>query len=151
MIRNSVYRDVPTMVELGYQMFLESRYKQFQYDKMKVTHLIYHLIDDPMGFAIVYETDDGEIAGGFLGTASEHYFGPGLAAYDFALFVPQTKRGGLIGAQLVREYVMQARQMGVEDINIGNTTGFEPEAVGAMYQRLGFVHVGGNYVHVGDN
>lgn len=143
MIREATHDDIPTMLVLGEEMHRESRYAQHPWNATKVAGLIATLIDSEDGLALVAERD-GQMVGGFLGAAFDHWCTDARQSSDFAMFVLPEHRGTTIGARLLRRYAAWARTRGVPDslIGCGITTGVDLAASTRLYALCGFEHVG---------
>lgn len=148
MIRNATHSDIPGMIRLGCAMHAESRYAGHAWRDAKVRDLIGTLIDSDDGLALVVEGEDGELIGGFLGSAFDHWCTGARQSSDFALFVRPESRGGLIGLRLLRRYATWARSRGVADdlIGLGITTGVDLAASTRMFEIAGFHNVGNLFV-----
>lgn len=144
MIRNARHGDIESLVDLASTMHQESWFAKYMFNREKVGNVIRNLIDSPDGFVIVYE-EGGELQGGFVGGIAEHFFGECRYAFDLGVFVKPEKRGSLGGAKLIREYVAQAIERGVDEVLIANSTGIDTERVAALFERLGFVRTGANF------
>jgi hypothetical protein len=48
----------------------------------------------------------------------------------------------MVGPRLIKQYIEQARGKGAAEIVFANTTGYEKERVGRLFERLGFNHDG---------
>ncbi len=142
MIRRATKDDNPAILALGRAMHAESRYARFDYDEEKYRRLVEHLIDN--GIAIV-SAANGQVSGVFLGVVSAHFFGNDLQSTDFIQYVTPEFRGGMTGVRLIREYIRIAKEIGVKDICIGNSSGISTERTGELYKRLGFTHHGCDY------
>ncbi len=147
MIRNATHDDIPTMLELGEAMHAESRYARYKWSVPKVRELIECLIDSDDGLALVAERD-GEIIGGFLGVISERYFSDEKVANDFAMFVSQDKRGGIVAAQLIRAFTAWSTKNGAEP-ELGITTNVNLEATSRLLEMVGFKQSGNLFVFEG--
>lgn len=141
MIRNATHADIPRMVELGRLMFKTTAYVKYAFDDEKVTALCGHLIDSERGIALVIE-HEGQIVGGLMASVYSMWFGDLLEASDFAVFIHPEFRGFSHAVRLIKEYVTQAKALGASRICLGNTTGYEPEKVKALYELAGFRTVG---------
>ena len=141
MIRDARHADVLRMIELGQAMHAESKYRCYDFDRLKLANTISDLIVSDRGIAIVAEVDGG-IVGALIGYLAEHYFGNNLAAYGLALFIDPEHRNGMVGPRLIKQYVEQAQVNGAAEIVFANTTGYEKERVGRLFERLGFNHDG---------
>jgi len=137
-VRNATELDIPALLKMGILMHNESRYRKFDYNTDKVEQLIRHLIEE--GIVLVVESKT-KIIGGFIGMIGQHYFGSDKMSADLALFVNPDSRGTKAAILLIKEYIRQAKEYGVVDIGIGNSTG----NVGGLYEKTGFTQVGGNY------
>lgn len=147
MIRNATRADVATMLALGRAMHAESRYAVHAWDDAKVAELIATLIDSDDGLALVVE-QGGELVGGFLGAAFDHWCTGARQSSDYALFVRPESRGGLIGLRLLRRYATWARSRGVPEdlVGVGITTGVDLAANTRMFEIAGFRNVGNLFV-----
>jgi len=142
MVRNAVLDDVPALTALGARMHGESIYARYDYNVEKMSKLFETLIGCPnVGIALVYETE-GAIAGGFIGTVTEHYFGFDLQASDLALFIAPEQRNGTAAVRLIKAYIEEAKRRGAKQIMLGNSTGVDFERVAALFESVGFVKRG---------
>lgn len=149
MIRAATHADIDALIALGHAMHAESRYAHMPWDRAKVHDLISGLIDSDDGLALVAESSDG-IVGGFLGMVHEHYFTTVRVASDFAMFVRPDRRGSVMAASMLKAYVAWARELGIEMIQVGITTGVSVEACSRLYEACGFRPVG-NLFEFGDS
>lgn len=143
MIRVAAAADIPRMLELGREMHAESRYARHAWDDAKVHVLLQSLIVEDDGLALVAEKG-GQIIGGFLGWACDHWCTGARQSFDYALFVGAEHRGSLAGARLLLAYAKWARGRGVPDdmIGLGITTGVDLAASTRLFRLCGFEHVG---------
>lgn len=141
MIRRAVKTDVPEIIRLSETMHLESRYRSLPYNGDKFAALINRLIANPDGLVVVAERE-GRLIGAIAGMVVEHYFADARIAYEFGLYVEPAHRGTLAGFRLAKAYVDWATSKGVDQIDMGITTGITEERTGKMYERLGLKHVG---------
>jgi GNAT superfamily N-acetyltransferase len=146
-VRKATLDDVPRLARIGEQLHRESDYAQYAFSLEKVQGYLYDLIESPDGIVLVGE-QDGVIVGSFVGSVGTHWFGECSVSYDLALFVVPERRGSILGARLVKEYILTARAIGVDEILIGNSTAVRSdrvEMVERLYERLGFRRRSGNY------
>lgn len=130
------------MAQLGAQMHAESQFARYNYDIEKVQRMLHYLIDKPDAITIVAVDDKDTVFGGFIGDINYHYFGNDKVASDVAIFVKQDKRGSLAAFKLIKEYVLQAKENGADQIIIANSTGVMPDKVKSLFEAIGFVQYG---------
>lgn len=151
MIRAATANDITPLLILGSKMHQESpRFRERNFDMLKVAKLMHWLVTDENGMLLVAERD-GQIVGGMLALVAEDYFGSDLQASELALYVNPDKRGCMSGVRLLRGYVDWAMARGVVhgSIQAGISTGVHPERTGRMYELAGFRQVGGLFEYGG--
>lgn len=140
MLRPATPDDIPTLVELGRVMHDESPvFRALSFSEDKLARTILHAIDN--GFAVVAE-QGGQIVGGMLGIAVEHWASTDVVACDLALFVAPEHRGGSTGARLLRRYAEWAESIGAAITQFGIVTGVEPERTEELCRCLGWRRTG---------
>jgi GNAT superfamily N-acetyltransferase len=144
MIREMTEQDIPRMIELGARMHLESEYKDFKHNTQKTYKLGHTIIDSNDMCGFVSEVD-GEIKGMFIGAKWEHYFSDATISGDLLLYVDPDHRGGMTGIRLIKAYLSWAKDLGVDDIRLGETAGIDREAIAKLYAKLGFINYGTIY------
>jgi GNAT superfamily N-acetyltransferase len=143
MIRAATVEDLPRLVELGRLMHAESRFRSIEFVPEKLDHTLRKLM---AGAGCVFVAEhNGALVGGFAGIASEYFFSHERAAYDFALFVEPTRRGGIVAAALIRAFVAWGKRAGIRHFECGVSTGVHPEQTGKLFEALGFVRQGALY------
>lgn len=146
MIRPATHDDVSRIVDLGDLMVKESRFSVLEYAALKVDAFIRSLIDGNQ-FVLVSE-DSGIVNGYFIGMVSEHWASRDLISYDLAMFIHPDHRGGISAAKMVKRYLAWAKSKGAKMINIGVSTGVNPEQTGRLYEKIGFNLIG--YIYEGN-
>ncbi|EMC2288531.1 GNAT family N-acetyltransferase [Salmonella enterica] len=141
MIRPANIADIPEIIRLSEAMHLESRYRTLPYCGAKFATLLRRLIDSPDGMVAVAEKN-GAVVGTIAAVITEHYFADALISYELGLYVEKAHRGTLAGYRLAKEYIDWAKSKGVDQIDMGITTGIDEERTGRMYEHLGLTHVG---------
>lgn len=145
MIRNATTADIPSLIELGTRMYLESRYSaNSPFDADKCAELAKSLISSPAGCVLVAEKE-GQVVGWLGGGIAEQFFSSQLMAFEYGLFVAPEHRGGSAGPRLARTFIDWAKDHGAAVINMGITTGVHAERTGALYSRLGLQLTGQLY------
>lgn len=141
MIRDATLADLPFMLNLGREMFCESRFsKNFEFDVTKGLRMLRAHIESPEGIAIVSEH------GMIVGAVEEHWFAQGLRADDRIIYVSKEHRRGREGLMLIRAYMKKARELGAREIHIGNGAAIVDGRLGKLFERLGFERMGDYYV-----
>lgn len=142
MIRPATHDDIEGLIELGRAMAAESpQFSRMPYSPSKVRAMLASLIDSPRGFVRV-AVDGDQIAGGMIGACAEHWACDGLAAFDLALYVQATRRGGIHAARLLRAFSDWSREIGAHIVTAGISTGTNPEQADRLYHGLGFKRLG---------
>jgi GNAT superfamily N-acetyltransferase len=142
-IRPAISADLDTLVALGRRMHAESpRFSMLGFDETKVRALLLNAITDDRYLLIVAEREDGEVIGGFAGFMAPHWFSQDYVASDIGLFVDPDRRGGIVAARLLKDYVAWAQARGAKQINAGISTGVMVEQTAQMYRLLGLKQFG---------
>lgn len=142
MIRPATHDDIEGLIELGRAMAAESpQFSRMPYSPSKVRTMLLALIDSPRGFVRVAD-EGGQLVGVMVGACTEHWACDGLAAFDLALFVPTTRRGGMQAARLLRAFADWSRELGAHIATAGISTGINPEQADRLYLGLGFKRLG---------
>ncbi len=145
MIREATVDDIPRLMELGLEMFHESRYGElYSFDTTAVRAVFLHYITDKDCLALI--SDNGLV----LAQMQKQWFCKGLMTEDRLIYVSKNHRKGLEGVRLIKAYMKWAKSLGVHEIFIGNATGINFERVGKLYEKLGFEQIGGYYVMEND-
>lgn len=135
-VRRGTVADIPRMVELGQRMHAESpRFRPYRFDPVRLEGSLRGLLDMPMGLVLVAE-HDGEIVGGMLAIAADHYACEMRQAADLAVFVDPDRRGGAAAVRLIKAFREWAKEIGAEP-SICPSTGVEQDRTGRLLQALG--------------
>lgn len=143
-IRDATEKDIGPILIWGETMWNESQFVKYDYDYGHVALTVKDLIKDEDGICFV-AVSNGVPVGGFLGKIGHHFFGKCRYAFDLALYVAPEFRKGSLGVRLLKEYIAQAKELGADEITIGNSTGIDEGRVGRLYEALGFTKYGYNY------
>ena len=146
MIREMNSGDIPTILDMGYEMYSTTSYQDTEWCPLKVAQLCINLVREPYMQAWIAEVD-GEPVGMFFGLIQEHYFGPTVKSCDLLLYVKPENRGGSHAIKMVKAYIDWALAFGVakEQVGVGVTTGVCDEQVDRLYTKMGFVKTGQLY------
>lgn len=144
-VREASADDLPALIALGRIMHAEApalRHATFSEEKVRaaLTYALEH------GCVIVHEGASG-IDGGYVALLIERWFSTDRYVTDVALFVRPDVRGGMIAYRLVSAFIEWCASRGIapQDVVVGISTGVNAEETGALYERLGFVRIGGIY------
>lgn len=145
MIRDMTGADVPEVLSLARLMHAESRFaSRFPFDEHKVHGMLAHAIESD-AFAAWVADDSDQLAGGFVGLATEQWFSAAIVAQDLAMFVRPERRGACVGVQFVERFKAWARERGAVACEIGVNTGVAPGRTGSMLKACGMTDVGTLY------
>lgn len=138
-VRRATAADVDALVEMGRAMHAESpRYRDKTFSADKLRQLAAHLSAHPeQGAVLVAAGPDGAV-GMFVGILGERWFGTDRYATDLAVYVKPEHRGTSAFLRLVRAAERWAAECGVEEIDLGVSTGTDTEHTVHAYQRLGY-------------
>ena len=144
-IRSLEYADIPETVELARKFVEESAFSRFQFSHEKMAANLSMAITHPhMAFCHVVE-HDGRLVGALVGYINEFFFGHDLIASDSGWFILPEYRGSRSAVKLLKNFEAWAKANGAKEVAMGISTDVSPEKTGALLQKLGYVHVGGNY------
>ena len=149
-VRKWTRSDFPRIVELGQKIHDESTYYVvYGFDESKVLAVLDRLEQSPSCESFVWEDSSGVIRGFIIGAVSRPLWFEELSAEDIVFYVEQDARGRGVGVRLLTAYVRWAQSMNAEHIRLTTTSMIDVEATDKVYQRLGFVPIGINYVFGG--
>lgn len=144
-IRCLEYADIPETVELARKFVEESAFSRFQFSHEKMAANLSLAVTHPhIAFCHVVE-HEGRLVGALVGYISEFFFGPDLIASDSGWFVLPEYRGSRSAVKLLKNFEKWAKANGAKEVAMGVSTDVSPEKTGALLQKLGYKHVGGNY------
>ena len=95
------------------------------------------LLELPNVFFAFYRKSNEQIIGGMMGCVTESFFGNDVIASDMGLYVYPEYRGGMASVRLVRAFEDWAKSKGVNEINIGQTTGIHMARTSQLYEKMG--------------
>lgn len=144
-IRCLEYADIPETVELARKFVEESAFSRFQFSHEKMAANLSLAVTHPhIAFCHVVE-HEGRLVGALVGYISEFFFGPDLIASDSGWFILPEYRGSRSAVKLLKNFEKWAKANGAKEVAMGVSTDVSPEKTGALLQKLGYKHVGGNY------
>lgn len=141
-VREMTESDIPVLVKIGSQAHLESEYRTMTFSSEKCERLGQAMYSLENLKCFVVERD-GEIIGFLMASVDEGYFTDEKTTSDLLVYVKPEWRGSRAFYLLITEYIAWAKEQDAKLIFLSNSTGYEPEKIGKLYERLGFHRVGG--------
>ena len=143
-VRDAKLNDINGLILLGEQMFKESQFSQYDFDKDKVRAMLYDLIDHSSGIVLIAENDT-ELLAGFAAMYSDHWFAKCRVSYDIAFFITPQVRSPMVSKRIIKTYIKRAKAEGVDEILLGDSSGYNQETNAKFFMLMGFNRIGGNY------
>lgn len=144
-VRRARMADILAMVEMGHTMHQESAYAFLPYDRAKAAQLAYSCIRYQETHCAAVVEADGRPVGMIAGYLTEYYFCSEKLACDWLLFVELEYRGGMAAVRLIRYFQVWAAEHGAREVCLSVSTNVAAESTGRLYEKLGYIRVGGNY------
>jgi GNAT superfamily N-acetyltransferase len=144
MIRPIMPSDIEQLVGLAEVMHVEGRYKKIKFNREKLRQgFLWHLSN----MTLVGFVDDkaGTLVGAVVGYISEYFFSTDYILSDYGLYVIPEYRKSKSGAKLLRAFIDAGKKIGVKEICIGSTNMEDPEALDALYKKVGLERAGSIY------
>jgi GNAT superfamily N-acetyltransferase len=133
------------ILKLGIAMQEESDYVAVQFDiEQSARSIVSMVIDNPNGFGMLAYDGDKPV-GMIAGSVSPYFFSKGKLASDFVWYVLPEARGSRTSVKLLKMFTDYATGVGATELYMGVTTNVGAARTGALLERMGFQHVGGNY------
>ena len=135
MIRAATQWDVPQIVELGSQSLIDGPYKDLIKDVPKQTTIFANqIIENKNGKVLLYENDNGKVAGLLAFLIFPHPFTGEPTATELMWYVLPEEREGGAGVKLLWEAEKEAKTMGATYMGFTAPT----LDVAALYKRFGY-------------
>lgn len=133
-IRKATAFDLPSITKLAKRLIDESEhYKGANISRLKIALVIGACIKN----GVVYVIDvDGEIVGGIAGHIGEAWYSTDKVLSDVVTYIVPEHRGGYTAMKMIRMFVDFGIERGAK-VEIGVSSGINPERTGMFYQRLG--------------
>jgi len=136
--------DIQNILNLGKKMHAESEFSSLDWDADKVWAWLDKNVNSPSRF-VYCAYDEDCLAGVFIGSISEFYFGNDKLASDLLWYVGEDYRGTRVGVRLLKEFYNWATEQNVQRIQVGVSSGLTMARTGALLERMGFTQIGGLY------
>lgn len=137
-VREMSQGDVYRALSLAAAMHQESWFRHFDFDVNKALSIWDRKVAQPNRWCLFVAEDQDKLVGVFAGCAFEHFFGTDLVASDLILYVDPEHRGSSAAPRLIKAYEQWARGVGVKEIQLGVSTGVQPERTLRLFEKLGF-------------
>lgn len=144
MYRVGTESDILPIYYLGKKMHSESEFHSLHWNEEKVLKWLDTNIKSPNRF-VYCAYDNDALAGVFVGSISEFYFGNDRLASDLLWYVGEDYRGTRVGVRLLKEFYKWATEQNVNRIQVGISSGLAMARTGALLERMGFTQIGGLY------
>lgn len=140
-VRLAVMEDLDAIVALAHEMHQESpTYSKLEFNDEKFLDHLGRL------HRVFVAEVNGTVVGMMGCYAQQTSFSLELIAFESGLFITKEHRGGRLALALIKAYEEWAMSQGVARINLGTSTGIEADRVKALYERLGYTHVGYSFI-----
>lgn len=130
--------DFPEMLGLGLAMHAESDFARFEFAVEKIERLSELLMTNPDWFGLVARTNSGELAGAFVGGATEFFFSPERHGFDVVFYVFPKFRSSTAAVRLFATALTRFERMDVGQLRFGHATGILPEVADRLFRSFGF-------------
>jgi hypothetical protein len=145
MIRKALDRDITGIIKVVQEAHEKSISKTVPLDVKTLRKNIQVCVLSAEHLVLVVELD-GEIEGAFIGVTHQLWYSRKKQSADLFFYV--TEKGTGYGASLMRRFITWSKKNnGVREITLGISSGIgDSDRVKQLYQRMGGVRVGDNFV-----
>jgi len=145
-VREATTLDVLPALQLAERYFQEAgEHIGTPYDLDLAAGRLLLAVEDPDQILLVY-THRGKVVGVLWGA-----YGPFIPwsttciTQDIVVYVAPESRGSMGGVQLIRRFQVWSEIKGAFECRISIASGLTEERTGAVYNRLGYEHLGSHY------
>ena len=146
-IRFATVNDIAVFIELGKQVHASTRFKNIEYNEVRMNKQLRAVVDDVKGTHcfFVAENNKGEPLGWLIGCIESHLFSdqPVASVINYGV-VPERRMSGA-GFRLMVAFKRWAENRDAIEMNAGVNSGVELERMDRFLKKLGFKLTGGNY------
>ena len=143
-VRDAKPDDINGLILLGEQMFKESQFAKYDFDKDKVREMLYDLIGHSNGIVLIAE-NDSELLAGFAARYDDHWFAKCRVSFDIAFFIAPQVRNSMVSKRIIKTYITRAKAEGVDEILLGDPSVNNQETNDKFFMLMGFNRIGVNY------
>lgn len=141
MLRTATLDDLAGLMAMAGDMLAESDYAPFNVSPERFARFAEPLVTH--GFVMVYERD-GELIGAVLGDVITPWFSDKRMGVEYAVYIADKHRNGLIAARMIHQWVSWCRKQGAVQCRAGISTG--NMAIAKLYERFGFRQSGTAFI-----
>lgn len=135
--------DALKILELGFQMHQESRYKSRPYNREMIWAYLNATKTLPQDYFIVYNKEkDDSINAFFLMKKNVQHFSGEAVACDMGIYVSPEKRGSSIFFKMLRAVESWAKTSECTRIVLYSSAGINSEQTKHLFPKLGYTHFG---------
>lgn len=136
--RRATPQDLDVIVRMGEAMHAESpRYRGANFDAAKVLALAVRMLEEPSAGLFVAESGR-QVIGMAAVVAADRWFGHDRYVTDLAIYLQPEHRGNGAFVRLVWAVEEWAIGQGVQELDLGVSTGVEAERTVRAYTRMGY-------------
>ena len=143
-VRDAILDDINGLILLGEQMFKESQFAKYDFDKDKVEEMLYDLIGHSNGIVLIAEKNS-ELLAGFAARYDDHWFAKCRVSFDIAFFIAPQVRNSIVSKRIIKTYITRAKAEGVDEILLGDPSGNNLDTNDKFFMLMGFNRIGVNY------
>jgi len=146
LIRKAVNQDVSKIVDLCKEAHEESKITTAPLDPKTLRTNVQICVLSAEHLVLVVEVDE-KIEGLIIGVTHQLWYSRKKQATDLFFYTSQSIRGGGWGTKLMRRFISWAKENpGVKEIMLGVSSGIDTDRTKTMYERMGAIRIGENYV-----
>lgn len=139
MIRKALVTDILNLIPIAKEHVEEIGYLDIStFSAIRMSNYFYECISNPNYICLV--SDD--LKGYMFGYTQMSRYNNDLMAIDDLLYVSKEKRGRLVGSQLIKEYIKQAKKRGCKEIQMTTVSDLFTDRTEKLYNKLGFKTTG---------
>lgn len=144
-VRLAEYQDVPALIRLGRDFYFQSPYAdKIDLDLITWKDVLEGFIGNPDAILMIGEKD-GVVVGFCIGTISPCYFNRNeIVSQEMIWYVDPEARG--CGAPIFKAFEAEAKKRGASVNLCTSTPNLREDAVGAFYNRAGYMDAGKQYL-----
>jgi GNAT superfamily N-acetyltransferase len=141
-LRLAIEADIPTLLDMGAEMFAGSSFAPMEYSREKAAATMLHGIKT--AFLAVSLNDAGDITGAIQGDVIEPWYSTDRMGIEYFVYVRPEYRGTRAAWMLIKAWTLWCIDSGAKQVR--PATAATSEAADRMYAGLGFKRAGSLFV-----